>query len=376
MMEKSTNQTSNSIDYESMVGLSALDVYLARVYRFVILTPTSVAALSAVAYTVTKLLGYYKEVSTVGLIIFDLTNVLYFLVALHFYQTGLHGDSLLKQKKLHQHKIAVGIGMLIQFNFTIYLIPFGQWWAFAPFFITFTVFFFDTQFTGWVTALILSSTVISWFISPDILREPLGINQAPFFAIRVSYLVISAGLLMSLTYLGRKYLIEELEKYANYDTLTHLLNRNSMNGYIRKAINEADTKKSPFCIVLADIDDFKKVNDTYGHDFGDEVLKYVARTISSGVNRNDYVFRWGGEEICILLQTDTLHAFEAAERIRKDISSDTVNFKDEKQVGVTVTMGVCAYQKGMSIKAMIEDADEKLYWGKRHGKNQVVVFLP
>ena len=376
MTEKSSNQTTNSIDYESMAGLSALDVYLARVYRFVILTPTSVAALSAVAYTITKLLGFYKEVSTLGLIIFDLTNIFYFLVALHFYRTGLKGDSLVKQKQLHDHKIAVGISIFIQFNFTIYLIPFGQWWAFAPFFIVFTVFFFDVKLTSWVTVSILISTILSWFIAPDILREPSGINQAPFFAIRVSYLIIFSGLLLSLTYLGRKYLIEELEKYANYDTLTHLLNRNSMNAYIRNAINQADTKKIPFCIVLADIDDFKKVNDTYGHDFGDEVLKYVARTISSGVNRNDYVFRWGGEEICILLQTDTIHALEAAERIRREISSATVNFKDEQDVAVTVTMGICVYQNGMTIKAMIEDADEKLYWGKRHGKNQVVVFMP
>ena len=376
MTEKSSNQATNSINYDSMAGLSALDVYLARVYRFVILTPTSVATLSAVAYTITKLLGFYKEVSTLGLIIFDLTNVFYFLVALHFYRTGLKGDSLVKQKQLHDHKIAVGISMFIQFNFTIYLIPFGQWWAFAPFFIVFTVFFFDVKLTSWVTVSILVSTILSWFISPDVLREPSGINQAPFFAIRVSYLIIFSGLLLSLTYLGRKYLIEELEKYANYDTLTHLLNRNSMNAYIRNAINQADNKKIPFCIVLADIDDFKKVNDTYGHDFGDEVLKYVARTISSGVNRNDYVFRWGGEEICILLQTDTIHALEAAERIRREISNATVNFKDEQEVAVTVTMGICVYQKGMTIRAMIEDADEKLYWGKRHGKNQVVVFLP
>jgi diguanylate cyclase (GGDEF)-like protein len=124
---------------------------------------------------------------------------------------------------------------------------------------------------------------------------------------------------------------------------------------------------------MADIDDFKNVNDTYGHDFGDEVLKYVAHTILTGVKKTDYVFRWGGEEICILLKANIEQAEAAAERIRKDIARDSVNYKNEAQVSVTVTMGVCEYVNGMTIKDMMEDADAKLYWGKRNGKNQVVV---
>ncbi len=280
-------------EYESMAGLSALDVFLARVYRFVILAPTSVAALSAVAYTITKLLGYYEDVSPVALGIFDLTNIFYFVLALHFYKTGLKGDGLVKQKQLQRHKIAVGIVILIQFNFTMYLIPYRDWWAFAPFFIFFTVFFFDMKLTTWVTIGVMVSIYLSWFIDPS-LREPPGPLMIPHFLIRISYLNISAFLLLSLTHLGSKYLIEELEKYANYDTLTHLLNRKSMDLYLREAYQKAQNGKNPFCILMADIDDFKRVNDTYGHDCGDEVLKYVAHTILTGVMKTDYVFRWGG----------------------------------------------------------------------------------
>jgi len=371
MFDKQSNQYMVD-EYEPMVGLSALDVFLARVYRFVVLAPTTVAAISAIAYTITKLLGYYKDVSWVGLGIFDLTNILYFILALHFYHTGLRGDSLVKQTKLKSHKIAVGISILIQFNFTIYLIPYGEWWAFAPFFIFFTVFFFDMLLTIWVTLGVLASTFLSWFISPEIMRVPPGPDQVPFFLIRISYLIFSAGLLLCLAHLGSKYLIEELEKYANYDTLTHLLNRKSMDGYLREASRQAQ-KGHPFCIIMADIDDFKNVNDTYGHDFGDEVLKYVAHTILTGVKKTDYVFRWGGEEICILLKANIEQAEAAAERIRKDIARDSVNYKNEAQVFVTVTMGVCEYVNGMTLKDMMEDADAKLYWGKRNGKNQVVV---
>ena len=347
-----------------------------RVYKFVVLAPTTVAATSAVAYTLAKLMGHYKEVSWGALALFDLLNIIFLLVALHFYRTGLQGDSLVKRRKLKSHKLAVGISILLQFNFTIYLIPYDQWWAFAPFFIFFTVFFFDMKLTLWVTAGVLISTYLSWFISPDLMRVPPGPNQVPFFLIRISYLTFSAGLLLCLTHLGSKYLIEELEKYANYDTLTHLLNRKSMNGYLKDACRQAQKGNNPFCIIMADIDDFKHVNDTYGHDFGDEVLKYVAHSILTGVKKTDYVFRWGGEEICILIKADKEQSHSAAERIRKDIAKDSVSFKDKEQVSVTVTMGISEYTNGMTIKEMMEDADAKLYWGKRHGKNQVVVDIP
>ena len=375
MAEKQYGQFTKE-EYEPMVGLSALDVFLARVYRFVILIPTAVAATSAVAYTLTKIAGFYQEVSWDALLIFDLTNLCYFMLALHFYRAGLQGDSLEKQSKLKLHKIAVGIGIIIQFNFTIYLIPYGQWWAFAPFFIFFTVFFFDIRLTCSVTVAVLISTVLSWVISPDIMWEPEGPNYVPFYIIRISYLIFSAFLLLSLTYLGSKYLIDELEKYANYDTLTHLLNRRTMDSLLKKVIKQSQKEKSTFCIIMADIDDFKHVNDTYGHDFGDEVLKYVAHSILTGVKKTDYVFRWGGEEICIMLKAPKEQAQSAAERIRKDIADDRLKYKKEEAVGVTVTMGVSEYHDGLTIKDMMEDADAKLYYGKRHGKNQVVVELP
>ena len=156
------------------------------------------------------------------------------------------------------------------------------------------------------------------------------------------------------------------------DTLTRLLNRKSMDGYMREFMDQAKGGKNPFCIVMVDVDDFKKVNDTYGHEAGDEVLKYVARTIQTGVKKTDRVFRWGGEEICILLKADKEQALQAAERIRKDISRDGVFYKEGEKLSVTVTMGICEYRDGHTIKSMMEEADGKLYLGKRRGKNRVV----
>jgi diguanylate cyclase (GGDEF)-like protein len=204
---------------------------------------------------------------------------------------------------------------------------------------------------------------------------PPGENQLTYLNIKISYLVLSAGLLLSLTHLGRKYLIDELEKYANYDTLTHLLNRKSMDGYMRDAIEKAEKEGSRFCIAMVDIDDFKHVNDTYGHDFGDEVLKYVSHTILMGIKKTDSCFRWGGEEICILFTTNMEQARAASERIMNDISRDSVRYKDKEDVYVTVTIGISEYSDGQTIKSMMEEADARLYWGKRHGKSQVVTQI-
>ena len=357
-------------------SMSALDAYLNRVYKYVVLVPTSVAATSAVVYTISKFVGWYDDVSGIGLFFFDLTNIIYFCIAMYFFKTGLAGDEEVKRQKLKKHKIAVGIVIMTQFNFTAYLIPYRQWWVFAPFFIAFTVFFFDMKLTSWVSAGVLLSTFLSWFIRKDVLWEPRGKYMCPNILFRISYLSIFTFLLLSLTYFGGKYLVEELEKYANYDTLTHLLNRRSMDNYLHEAKAQAETGRSSFCILMADIDDFKRVNDTYGHDCGDEVLKHVAHTIMTGVNKTDNVFRWGGEEICILLKATEEQAVAVAERIRLDIENDSLNYRDETVVSVTLTMGISPYKSGMTIQEMMDDADAKLYWGKKHGKNRVVSVLP
>lgn len=162
-----------------------------------------------------------------------------------------------------------------------------------------------------------------------------------------------------------------LGEIANYDPLTHLLNRHSMNEHLKKALGQAIENTVPFCIVLADIDDFKKVNDTFGHECGDKVLVNVAGIITGNVRECDYVCRWGGEEILILLHAEKNVAVQVAERIRKDVAASELIYKDKK-VNVTITSGVSSYQSGRNIRQMVDAADKKLYKGKNQGKNQVV----
>lgn len=164
----------------------------------------------------------------------------------------------------------------------------------------------------------------------------------------------------------------KLGEMANYDPLTKLLNRRSMAKYLKKTFEEAQTSKEPFCLIMTDIDDFKKVNDTYGHAIGDQVLVLISDIISGSIREDDFVCRWGGEEILMLLMTDIEHAKMIAERIQNDITSSVIETK-EGNVQVTVTMGIAEYHEKVMIRELIDEADQKLYYGKKHGKNQVVV---
>lgn len=187
-------------------------------------------------------------------------------------------------------------------------------------------------------------------------------------------LVFSILFALEIRYMQRRLEQENrnLVKIANYDPLTHLMNRRSMNEYLEDAFAKAIRKKKSFCLIMTDIDDFKKVNDTYGHDCGDEVLIAVSDIISERVRKNDYVCRWGGEEILILLRADKEVAVQVAERICNDVAATEITYK-KGIVQVTITSGVSAYQEGKNIRQMIDEADQKLYQGKKNGKNQVVV---
>lgn len=195
-------------------------------------------------------------------------------------------------------------------------------------------------------------------------------NTIITFALMVVFCTLFAT---EIRYMQRQLELENrrLGELANFDPLTHLMNRRSMNVQLQSAHDVALSVGQMFCVMLVDIDDFKKVNDTYGHDCGDEVLVSIANTISGDVREDDAVCRWGGEEILILIKADLDIARQVAERICKDVRETVVEHNDVK-VSVTLTIGVADYKKNQTIRSMIEEADRNLYYGKHNGKNQVV----
>ena len=163
---------------------------------------------------------------------------------------------------------------------------------------------------------------------------------------------------------------KDLSVLATVDPLTNLYNRRYIESKFEIAYRRRENEDEPFCIVIGDIDDFKVVNDTYGHDCGDYVLKTVSGIIKSSLRATDCIARWGGEEIMILLNsTDVGNAIQTMERIRIDISE--YNFEHNgTHLNITMTFGLSWSRS--DVATMLKQADEHLYYGKKNGKNQVV----
>lgn len=159
-----------------------------------------------------------------------------------------------------------------------------------------------------------------------------------------------------------------LEKLASTDPLTGLYNRRSMNIFLTQAYES----NSAFSIIMCDIDNFKKINDNYGHDFGDIVLKGIAGITNEQVRGNGYVCRWGGEEILLLINDPSREkAGRIAEDIRRNVANHVFPFED-RWIRCSLTLGVAAHQKENTIEETISQADHNLYIGKRSGKNVVI----
>lgn len=163
-----------------------------------------------------------------------------------------------------------------------------------------------------------------------------------------------------------------LRDEVNTDTLTGLLTRRSFEGYFTERIEEYNNNK-PFSVVMCDIDHFKAVNDTYGHDVGDIVLKEISGILKSSVRESDHVFRWGGEEFLILLATSADHAKDIMERCRLVIEQNVINHEGT-DIKVTISIGICEYQKSEKDYDVVLHADKALYESKNNGRNRTTVI--
>lgn len=168
---------------------------------------------------------------------------------------------------------------------------------------------------------------------------------------------------------------KKLNELALKDPLTHLYNRRSMNDILDSSMEILKTKGKRFSLILADIDNFKHINDTYGHETGDTVLVKISELITECVGNQGSVCRWGGEEILILINASIESASTIAERIRYAVEATLIPYENS-HFNVTMTLGVIESIPGYKIETLIKQADDRLYYGKRNGKNQVVISLP
>ncbi|HOV15441.1 MAG TPA: diguanylate cyclase [Spirochaetota bacterium] len=168
-------------------------------------------------------------------------------------------------------------------------------------------------------------------------------------------------------------LFEEVKKLATIDSLTKLYNRRYFYEIAEREFMESKRYDIPLSVIMVDIDNFKKINDNYGHNIGDEFIKYVAEKASKGVRKSDVICRYGGEEFVILLPgTDIDTAIIVAERIRKSIESNYIDTREFGKLFITSSLGVSSKKdETQSVEQLIHIADEALYTAKIKGRNQV-----
>jgi len=165
---------------------------------------------------------------------------------------------------------------------------------------------------------------------------------------------------------------EQLRILASTDPLTQLCNRREMNKTLADISAKSKDNKKSFVIGIGDIDNFKRVNDTYGHDHGDAVLSAISAIIASSIPDNGYVARWGGEEFLFVIPDADISAGKnCGETIIQSVSQHKFKHNDSVFF-VTMTFGVCEGQPDDIVDKIISHADARLYMGKHNGKNQVV----
>lgn len=167
--------------------------------------------------------------------------------------------------------------------------------------------------------------------------------------------------------------VNRLSRDSRTDALTGISNRRAFDEMMRKMVSDADERSEPLCLILADIDHFKRFNDTHGHLIGDAVLRAVAQEMEQCVKGRDMVARYGGEEFAVLLPSTRLEgALMLAESIRTIMEvEDFERRPDSPPHKVKLSLGVAQYRKGETIHSFIDRADACLYRSKSRGRNRV-----
>jgi diguanylate cyclase (GGDEF)-like protein len=164
---------------------------------------------------------------------------------------------------------------------------------------------------------------------------------------------------------------ERLRHLALTDWLTGLHNHSHSRHLLEKAMLRSRMENSLLCIIMADLDHFKKINDRYGHLVGDEVLKIAASRMLSGARAEDEICRYGGEEFLIILQgTDITMATEVAERVRSRINGDAMHSQKAK-ISLSLSLGIAQARDDDEVDTLIERADAALYEAKQAGRDCV-----
>lgn len=174
-----------------------------------------------------------------------------------------------------------------------------------------------------------------------------------------------------------KFLLSEMfDRLADLevgrDTLTQLYNRRFLSSILKREIELCRRRRIGFAVLMVDVDHFKRINDEFGHETGDQVLQQIAMHLLNNARAGDFVFRYGGEEFLIVLaEVDQVRAMRVGEKLRKRIEEAEMLLANNRRLRVTVSIGVAASDGHPDYERIVERADAALYQAKRNGRNRV-----
>ncbi len=299
--------------------------------------------------------------------------------------------------------VLLGFGALLLLNLTIYLIghhlPVLRW-SFVTLIAALLVFiavngleqgagilwlYVFPPMVFYVTSARAGAVLcLGGLLAMAFLLSPLGPALTPVHEYSTAFTIVflfSMGFVMVFSYVldrSRRRHAERLQQMADmfeyaakHDALTGLYNRREGTHRLSAEHARFDRTGQPFSVILLDIDHFKRINDTLGHDTGDRVIRTVADRLVTGCRQMDVIARWGGEEFLLILPEASLEqARQTAERIRRLISEHPV-YADKRPLEVSCSFGVAEIKQGEAIETLLQRVDERLYEAKTSGRNRI-----
>lgn len=233
----------------------------------------------------------------------------------------------------------------------------------------------DRRFTSSLGGSSLESMVCAPLVSksgiPGMAVLDVGENKGPETHEREAIQSLCANAAFAIE---NARLFEEVRRLATMDSLTGLYNRRHFLEQSEKEVTRSLRYGNPLCALMVDIDNFKTFNDTYGHAVGDRVLKQVADTLTHECRQTDFLGRFGGDEMVILLiETDMALGEEIAERLRQAVEEQSFEVESHGSVPITISMGMASISPDTeNLASLLNHADQRLYAAKQRGRNCVV----
>ncbi len=222
---------------------------------------------------------------------------------------------------------------------------------------------------------VCASLYLGFDMASGMLTPAMSLTPEVLYRFRAFNIVASLAILGYLTLLMRALFMRaemRLTDIATTDLLSGLYTRRHGLTLINREMDRSAEAGTSLAFVLADIDDFKQVNDRHGHEVGDHLVAAIGKRMRSAIRRDDMVVRWGGDEFLLILPgQDIVSARATAERVQHSVAADPVSV-DDLQLRVGMTCGVVQYSVGDTVEDCLRAADAALYEGKRRGRNQVV----